>query len=306
MERNEKMNTAVVGISVIGVLIIIAVIMIVSGILVSADAKKRGMNPVAWGLIAAFAPVLIGVIVYLVSRQPVVEFVCSKCGEPVIKGENVCPKCNSVFIGKCENCGYVLNPSWKICPNCGEGVKEDGARLVKEYKKSNSIIMVIVLVLIIAVSLIFIGVRVPKSLFGDSYSYYGSNASGSIGMGNITKEELSVNKDIGAWIKECDSSSKEVFVLISKTEGIGIVYLKEVKTLCKLSVDLEYNVDGEFNIYLTAVDSGVENKYGFDFYVFEADMNYDINIEANLPNSSVADVEITYTEASIGVDTWKK
>ena len=42
------------------------------GYWVATDAKKRGMNPVGWGLFTFFL-LIIGLPVYLISRKPLLE-----------------------------------------------------------------------------------------------------------------------------------------------------------------------------------------------------------------------------------------
>ena len=122
---------AVSSINVLSVFFIVIAIMVIAGVFVANDAKKRGMNPVGWGLVAAFGPFLIGVIVYLVSRQPIVEFSCSNCGEGVDKDVNICPHCGNSINNKCSKCGFKLESTWSSCPNCGENVEKSIAKIIQ-------------------------------------------------------------------------------------------------------------------------------------------------------------------------------
>ena len=287
---------------------ILVAIMVMAGVLVASDAKKRGMNSLGWGLVAAFGPFLIGVIIYLVSRQPIVDYNCSNCGEDVDKDANICPHCGSKFGTKCAKCGFTLNPSWSSCPNCGEGIEEKAAKVVPAIKKSKSNGFIIVLSVIISVVLFGIVFVLPKFsiLMSNEYTYSGTGFTGNIGMGNITKEDLSVNEDIAKWINDCSEAKEDVCVLISKSTGDGIIYLKGMDELCELSGDFEYRSDGKLDIVLTPITYGVKNEYGFDFYAFKGDLDYDINIKANLPDEFDADVNVTYTDADISMNTWNR
>ena len=57
---------------------------------IAADAKRRGMNPVLWLLVALFVPYLIGVILYFVIREPL-PMACPQCGRMVNPHFNFCP-----------------------------------------------------------------------------------------------------------------------------------------------------------------------------------------------------------------------
>jgi len=43
-----------------------------TGIMVGLDANKRGMNPIGWGIFAALV-IFIGLPIYLIAREPIVE-----------------------------------------------------------------------------------------------------------------------------------------------------------------------------------------------------------------------------------------
>lgn len=103
-----------VGFFIFALLIFIFLIFLLIGIgiYVHRDAKKRGMNPILWTLIAIFVPYFIGLIIYLVVRKPEIK-TCPECGKEIP------PDLDLAF---CPNCGYQLK---LICPNCQKNVPND-------------------------------------------------------------------------------------------------------------------------------------------------------------------------------------
>jgi MFS family permease len=61
---------------------------------VYADAKRRGMRPVLWTLIAALFPHLFGFLLYFALRQPMTPR-CPKCGQPVTLDQRFCSWCGA-------------------------------------------------------------------------------------------------------------------------------------------------------------------------------------------------------------------
>jgi hypothetical protein len=57
-----------------------------------ADAKRRGMPPVLWVLVALMVPNLIGFILYFALRKPLLS-ACASCGQGVMPGQKFCPSC---------------------------------------------------------------------------------------------------------------------------------------------------------------------------------------------------------------------
>ena len=63
------------------VLVALLTIPIMIGVYVYRDAKRRGMNAMAWTLIAVVAPALIGFIIYLLIRGNSPDLQCPQCAE---------------------------------------------------------------------------------------------------------------------------------------------------------------------------------------------------------------------------------
>lgn len=90
------------------------------GIWTFQDAKKRGMNPLLWGLAVVFAH-FVGLIAYLMARQHYPELEqCANCGGKVTPGTFFCPDCGASLLDNdtCSSCGKKLNGK-AFCSSCG-------------------------------------------------------------------------------------------------------------------------------------------------------------------------------------------
>lgn len=85
---------------------------------INRDAKRRGMSPVLWTVIAIFVPYLVGVILYFVLREPL-PFECPRCGRLVNAQFNFCPSCQCNLRPNCPNCRREIRPGDRFCPHCG-------------------------------------------------------------------------------------------------------------------------------------------------------------------------------------------
>jgi hypothetical protein len=59
---------------------------------VHADARRRGMPPILWTLIAAFIPNLLGFLLYFALRQPI-ALPCPQCGRAMRAEQRFCSWC---------------------------------------------------------------------------------------------------------------------------------------------------------------------------------------------------------------------
>jgi len=85
---------------------------------IAGDARRRGMRPVLWVLLAIFIPNAIGIILYFILREPLLKF-CPKCGA----GENAafafCSVCGEALGKSCPACRTAVQPNWSHCARCG-------------------------------------------------------------------------------------------------------------------------------------------------------------------------------------------
>jgi len=59
---------------------------------VNADARRRGMPPILWTIIAAFIPNLLGFLLYFALRRPVAS-PCPHCGQAMTAEQRFCSWC---------------------------------------------------------------------------------------------------------------------------------------------------------------------------------------------------------------------
>jgi hypothetical protein len=85
---------------------------------INRDAKRRGMSPTLWTLVAIFVPYLVGVIVYFVMREPL-PYPCPHCGVTVTSRFNYCPSCQCTLRPNCPQCRREVRPEDRFCPHCG-------------------------------------------------------------------------------------------------------------------------------------------------------------------------------------------
>ncbi|HEY2737174.1 MAG TPA: hypothetical protein VGK45_02150 [Thermoanaerobaculia bacterium] len=59
---------------------------------VYGDARRRGMSPILWALVAFMVPNLVGFLLYFLLRQPLSQ-ACAGCGRAISSGLAFCPHC---------------------------------------------------------------------------------------------------------------------------------------------------------------------------------------------------------------------
>lgn len=93
---------------------------------INRDAKRRGMSPALWTVVAIFVPYLVGAIIYFVLREPL-PFACPRCGRLVNAQFNFCPSCQCNLRPNCRNCRREIRPGDRFCPYCGLTLEAAGA-----------------------------------------------------------------------------------------------------------------------------------------------------------------------------------
>ncbi len=147
------MSAAVFPMSIL--LVILLTIPFVVGVYVYRDASRRGMNALLWALVAAFGPVLVGLIIYLLVRGNYSDLRCPGCDGTVTEQFVVCPKCGIKLRAACPNCAMPIEPDWKVCPKCTQPLTGAYADIQPPVRaKDKSIGKILAMVLIIPVLLI--------------------------------------------------------------------------------------------------------------------------------------------------------
>jgi uncharacterized membrane protein len=84
------------------------------------DAKRRGMNAGLWTLLVLIlspAYLLIGLIIYLLVREPL-PYNCPQCSATVNARFNFCPTCKYNLHPACPQCQREVSDTDKFCPYC--------------------------------------------------------------------------------------------------------------------------------------------------------------------------------------------
>jgi RNA polymerase subunit RPABC4/transcription elongation factor Spt4 len=89
---------------------------------INRDAKRRGMSPTLWTIVALFIPNALGILVYFILRQPRAS-ACPQCANPVQSGFSFCPRCSHKLSPGCPKCQRVVAVSDVYCPYCGTSLK---------------------------------------------------------------------------------------------------------------------------------------------------------------------------------------
>jgi len=85
------------------------------------DAQRRGMNATLWTLLVLIlspAYLLIGLIIYLLVREPL-PYSCPQCSATVNARFNFCPNCKYNLHPACPQCQREVADNDKFCPFCG-------------------------------------------------------------------------------------------------------------------------------------------------------------------------------------------
>jgi hypothetical protein len=84
------------------------------------DAKRRGMSPALWTLLVLIlspAYLLIGLIIYLLVREPL-PYTCPQCSASVSARFNFCPNCKYNLHPACPKCQREVSDTDKFCAYC--------------------------------------------------------------------------------------------------------------------------------------------------------------------------------------------
>jgi RNA polymerase subunit RPABC4/transcription elongation factor Spt4 len=85
---------------------------------IAPDARRRGMSPLLWTLVAILVPNALGMILYFILRQPI-RSACPQCGSFVQSGFNFCPHCSHKLSPSCPKCQRMVTATDVYCPYCG-------------------------------------------------------------------------------------------------------------------------------------------------------------------------------------------
>ena len=154
------------------VLVALLTIPVMIGVYVYRDAKRRGMNAMAWTLIAVVAPALIGFIIYLLVRGNPPDLQCPQCAEPVTEQYVICPHCGAKLRPACPNCSFPVEADWKVCPKCAaplEGVEMPPVPPRRQRDRTlGKILIAIIVVPVALIALAVFGLTAFQSVTGST------------------------------------------------------------------------------------------------------------------------------------------
>jgi len=101
----------------VAVMLMLSVYVLLVGYIVG-DARRRGMRPLLWALLAIFIPNAIGIILYFILRDPLLQH-CSKCGAAAQASFTFCSVCGEALSKACPGCRGPVQPGWSHCARCG-------------------------------------------------------------------------------------------------------------------------------------------------------------------------------------------
>jgi RNA polymerase subunit RPABC4/transcription elongation factor Spt4 len=93
---------------------------------INRDAKRRGMSPILWTLVAILIPNGLGILLYFILRQSL-RSACPQCGNAVQTRFNFCPRCNYKLSPSCPQCQRVVAVNDVYCPYCGTSLRNQAA-----------------------------------------------------------------------------------------------------------------------------------------------------------------------------------
>lgn len=135
------------------------------GVYVWQDAKRRRMPPLLWTLVAALAPGLIGLIVYLLVRGKYRDLECPNCGESVGEEFTVCPGCGTKLRPSCPGCGAGVESGWKVCPICGKALPERQVDVQPPQRRKDKSLKVVLAVVILIPLLLIVMMLMSVSVY---------------------------------------------------------------------------------------------------------------------------------------------
>lgn len=93
---------------------------------INRDAKRRGMSPVLWTLVAILVTNGLGILLYFILRHPL-RGGCPQCGSAVQTGFNFCPRCSCKLSPNCPQCQRPVGTSDIYCSYCGTSLASQAA-----------------------------------------------------------------------------------------------------------------------------------------------------------------------------------
>jgi RNA polymerase subunit RPABC4/transcription elongation factor Spt4 len=137
--RDVGESTAGLAAAFTGIAIVISFFLFMLGY-VYRDAKRRGMNAGLWTLLVLIlspAYLLIGLIIYLLVREPL-PYTCPQCSATVNARYNFCPNCKYNLHPACPQCQREVADNDKFCPYCATELTHAPKPAIESAPASNA------------------------------------------------------------------------------------------------------------------------------------------------------------------------
>lgn len=198
-------------------LAVVIAIPLIIGTYVYRDARRRGMNALLWALIAAAAPALIGLIVYLLVRGSYSDLRCPQCDAPVKEQFVVCPRCGAKLRPACPACAMPVEPDWKMCPKCAQPLADVQMEVQRPVRENDrSIWKVLAIVLLVPALLIAV-----LALGFTAYTASGSSSFREVSAEEYFEEmyteggasEAVIAENVEEWMDSLDTEADHAYAL---------------------------------------------------------------------------------------------
>jgi RNA polymerase subunit RPABC4/transcription elongation factor Spt4 len=137
--RDVGESTAGLAAAFTGIAIVMSFFLFMLGY-VYRDAKRRGMNAGLWTLLVLIlspAYLLIGLIIYLLVREPL-PYTCPQCSTTVNARYNFCPNCKYNLHPACPQCQREVADNDKFCPYCATELTHAPKPAIESAPASNA------------------------------------------------------------------------------------------------------------------------------------------------------------------------
>ncbi len=93
---------------------------------INRDAKRRGMSPTLWTILAIIIPNALGIILFFLLRLPLPRL-CPQCAHAVQAGFSFCPHCSCKLALSCPQCQRAVGTNDLYCAYCGTALQKPPA-----------------------------------------------------------------------------------------------------------------------------------------------------------------------------------
>jgi Double zinc ribbon len=90
---------------------------------INRDAKRRGMSPTLWTIVAIIIPNALGILLYFVLRHAL-RSACPQCAHAVETTFCFCPQCSCRLSPSCPQCQRLVGLTDAYCPYCGNSLRK--------------------------------------------------------------------------------------------------------------------------------------------------------------------------------------